>query len=167
MTMTSILSYPKFFLLGICRAGLLSRQKLSLLRIRFLDFVSLPLYVVFLFFPSSACVLIQSCTLPSHARTQTSTQHSSVHSLAHASRAAGLLAPSIGGEGWGGGRGRCPVRASGWRWTWLLSTESRHSYTMGPFTHMSDSVADWGRGNIEDGAPSLVGGPWKLWYGSA
>lgn len=97
----------------------------------------------------------------SQSRTQPSTHNSSIHSLAHATRAAGLLASPARGRGW------CPIGASRWRrWTWLLSTESRHSYTMGPFTHMSDSVADWGRGTLRV-APSLVGGPQNcdgLWF---
>lgn len=38
------------------------------------------------------------------------------------------------------------------------SAESSHSFTMGPFTHMSDSVADSGRGTSRV-APSRVGGP--------
>lgn len=160
MTMTSILSYPKFFLSGICRAGLLSRQRLSLLRMHFLI---LFLFRCMYFFP------------PLHAFSS-SLAHFPV---THADKHTALIRPfsrTCDTRSWTpgpvhrgrgvGGRGRCPVRASGWRWTWLLSTESRHSYTMGPFTHMSDSVADWGRGTLRM-APSLVGGPWKLWYGSA
>ena len=128
--------------------------------VAFLNFDSLQMLYLFLFPPVSACVLTQPCILQS--RTQPSTHNSSVHSLAHATRAVGLLAPPTRGRGW------CPIGgASCWRrWTWLPSTESRHSYTMGPFTHMSDSVADWGRGTWRV-APSRVGGPQNcdgLWF---
>lgn len=102
------------------------------------------------FFPVSACVLTQTCILPvTHAANHTTTHPSILSHMRHA----GLLAPPTRGRGW------CPIGASRWRrWTWLLSTESSHSYTMGPFTHMSDSVADWGRGTLRV-APSRVGGP--------
>lgn len=102
MTMTSILSYPKFFLSGICRAGLLSRQRLSP-TYAFLDFVSLPLYV---FFSSSACVLIQSCTLPSHARRQAHSTHPSI--LSHMRHAQLDSWPRPSGERCGGGEGDAP-----------------------------------------------------------
>lgn len=125
------------------------------------DFLSCQCVSWFFLFSCCICIFYFFSSLhafsPSLAHSQTrtlpSTPHSSVHSLAHATRAAGLLAPPTRG------RGRLPTGASCWRrWTWLLSTESRHSYTMGPFTHMSDSVADWGRGTLRV-APSLVGGP--------
>jgi len=97
MTMTSILSYPKFFLSGICRAALLSRQRLSP-TYTFLDFVSLPLYF---FFSPSACVLIQSCTLPSHARRQAHSTHPSILSHMRHAQLDSWPRPS---EGEGGAR---------------------------------------------------------------
>ncbi len=126
----------------------------SLLRFSILFlFKMLYLFFVCLFFSPSLHAFSPKSRILPQSRTQPSTHNSSVHSLAHATRAAGLLAPPTRGRGW------CPVGAFRWRrWTWLLSTESRHSYTMGPFTHMSDSVADWGRGTWRV-APSLVGGP--------
>lgn len=111
--------------------------------------------VVFESFPISACVLTQPCTLPvTHAAKHTQLIHPFSRTCDTRSRTPGP-APRGGGVGEDGAL----LGASRWRrWTWLLSTESRHSYTMGPFTHMSDSVADWGRGTLRV-APSLVGGP--------
>lgn len=103
------------------------------------------------------CMYFVSLCMRSHPvflhTPDTHTRHSSI--LLHTP--AGLWPcppPRGGGEG-----GDAPSRASGWRrWTWLLSTESRHSYTMGPFTHTSDGVADWGMG-AQEVAPPPVGGP--------
>lgn len=106
--------------------------------------------VVFVFFfPVSACVLTQSRTV-THAAKHTTTHPSILSYMRHAQPDSWPRPP--------GGEDGALSGASRWRrWTWLLSTESRHSYTMGPFTHMSDSVADWGRGTLV--APSRVGGP--------
>lgn len=159
-----VFSYPQFLLSGISQISLSKAEFLPetfanlIVAIffslqMFLYLFLLLLLVVFSFFLISACVLTQSRT-PS-SRTQPSTHDSSVHSLATCEHAQPDSWPRPpGGED-------CAPRggASRWRrWTWLLSAESRHSYTMGPFTHMSDSVADWGRGTLRL-APSLVGGP--------
>lgn len=75
--------------------------------------------------------------------THACTHHSSI--LSHTQHA--LLDSWPRPPPWETGWGDAPSRASDWRrWTWLLSTESRHSYTMGPFTQTSDSVADWRTG---------------------
>ena len=122
--------------------------------LRFSIFVSLQMLLDLLFFSSvSACVLTQSRILPvTHAAKHTQLIRPFSRTCDTRSRTPG---PAHQGERmvpcWG--------RFFRWRrWTWLLSTESRHSYTMGPFTHMSDSVADWGRGTSRV-APSQVGGP--------
>lgn len=159
-----VFSYPQFLLSGISQISLSKAEFLPetfanlivaiFFSLQMFLYLFLLLLVVFSFFLISACVLTQSRTLPVHARSQAHTTHPSTLSQ-HANTRSRTPGPAHQGE-------RTAPRVGGasrWRrWTWLLSAESRHSYTMGPFTHMSDSVADWGRGTLRL-APSLVGGP--------
>lgn len=146
-------SYPKFFLSGICSSASFEG------RISFPEtFANL---IVAIFFLSRCCICIflffrlrmrshPVTHTPSHARSQAH-NNSSVHSLAHATHAQPDSWPRPPGGEDGALSGRLVGGDEPGSW------ESRHSYTMGPFTHMSDSVADWGRGTLV--APSLVGGP--------
>lgn len=156
MTIFFFFPYPKFLLSGIWGSASF-KGRISFLKplltslLRFSIFVSLQMLYLNRF-PVSACVLTQTRTLPvTHAAKHTQLIRPFSRTCDTRSRTPG---PAHQGERMVPRRG-----ASRWRrWTWLLSIESSHSYTMGPFTHMSDSVADWGRGTLRV-APSLVGGP--------
>lgn len=114
------------------------------------------------FFPAvSACVLTRTRTQPV---TRTAMHTQLIHPLSRTcDTPAGLQAPPTRGRGWrpGGGifvGGDEPGS----------SAESGHSFSMGPFTHMSDSVADSGRGT-SGVSPSRVGGPEncdRFWFTS-
>ena len=149
--------FSHFHLFRDLRISLSFKGKISFLK----PSLTSSCFSILLLFGCCTCVLL--IPLPSHAfwpslalsqsRTQPSTHNSSIHSLAHAIRQPDSWPRPPGGED------GALLGAFCWRrWIWLLSTESSHSYTMGPFTHMSDSVADSGRGTSRV-APSLVGGP--------
>lgn len=152
MTIFFCFPCPKFFLSGtwgsVSHKGRISfLNPLLNLLLRF-SIVSLRIFLYL--FPSLHAFS------PSLAHSHSRTHKSAVPlSLSHATRAAGLLAMPTRGERMAPRR---PGRLCWRRWTWLLSTESRQSYTMGPYTHMSNSVADWGRGTLRL-VPSQVGGP--------
>lgn len=99
----------------------------------------------------SACVLTRTRT---HPVTRTAKHTQPIHPLSRTcDTPAGLQAPPTRGRRWrpvGGVFVGGDEPGS--------SAESSHSYTMGPFTHISDSVADSGRGTVRV-APSRVGGP--------
>lgn len=144
--MTIFFSISKVLSFRDGRISLFQRQNFfpeifANLIVAFLKFVSLQMLYLYLFF--RLCMRSHPAShTPSHARSQAHTTHPSILSHMRHAQSDSLASP-IRGRGW------CPIGASRWRrWTWLLSTESRHSYTMGPFTHMSDSVADWGRGTL-------------------
>lgn len=104
------------------------------------------------FFPAvSACALTRTRT---HPVTRTAKHTQLIHPLSRTCNTpAGLQAPPTRGRGWrpvGGVFVGGDEPGS--------SAESDHSFSMGPFTHMSDSVADSGRGTSRV-SPSRVGGP--------
>lgn len=89
---------------------------------------------------------------PSHAHSQAHTTHPPT--LPHMRYASWTPGPARQGEEGGALLGGVFVGGD----EPGSSAESGHSFSMGPFTHTSDSVADSGRGTSEV-SPSRVGGP--------
>lgn len=160
MTMT-FFSYPKFFLSGIwgsaslSKAEFLSWKPLLTSLLRFSIYVSLQMLLFIFFLFSRLCMRSHpDLHTPSHARSQAHTTHPSIlsHNMRHA-QPDSWPRPTRGERMvpcWGRFVGGDEPGSS------ALSPDIHTQ--MGPFTHMSDSVADWGRGTSRV-APSLVGGP--------
>ena len=126
--------------------------------VAFLNFVSLQMLYLYLF-PHLCMRSHPALHTPSHARSQAHTTHPSILSHMRHAQPDSWPRPPGGEDGAPSGR--------------LVGGDEPGSSALSPdihtqwvHSHMSDSVADWGRGTLRV-APSLVGGPQNcdgLWF---